>query len=239
MTRLFRRTGARLRTFAREADGYVNVEVAILIPLLLWIFGACWVLFDAFHQQSEHQKANYVIGDMISRESDPLDATYIDNARRLLDMLTKSGSEDSALRITVAAYDEELAVWNAAWSRTSGDADRLDDDTLAEIMDDSLPTALNNDQIIIVESWEDFVPTFAIGLDVFTIRSFSFTSPRYTSQVLYETADGTLLGQYGSTGSSNGQGSGGNSDDGESDPWGGGGSSQCSWFQIAFGWCNV
>ena len=56
----------RLRAFAEDTQGYITVEAVIVLPALLWLFGVGWVYFDAFRQQSVNQKANYVIGDMIS-----------------------------------------------------------------------------------------------------------------------------------------------------------------------------
>jgi Flp pilus assembly protein TadG len=42
----------RLHRFRTETDGYATIEVAIMIPILFVLFGAAWVYFDVFRQQS-------------------------------------------------------------------------------------------------------------------------------------------------------------------------------------------
>jgi hypothetical protein len=173
---------ARLAGFARDNRGYVSAEAIILLPLLLWLFGAGWVYFDAFRQQSVAQKANYVIGDMISRETDPIDGTYISNARRLLNLLTQARNAETDLRVTVVRYDSDRAEWEVVWSKKRGDYARLRDADLADYQD-RLPPAMDQEQLILVETWEDYVPVFEVGLGAFEIHSYSFTSPRYAPQI--------------------------------------------------------
>lgn len=211
---------APLRRFTRDDTGYANVESIIVLPALLWLFGVGWVYFDAFHQQSINQKANYVIGDMISRETDPLDETYIQNAHNLLSALTRSNTENTDFRTSVVQFDAELNDWDLVWSDAYGARTRLQKADLYDYID-RLPPAMDNEQLILVETWEDYAPVFKVGLDPFEIATYSFTSPRYTSQVVWEgTAsagggdsnsgtDGGSSTDTGSSDGSSGSGSGG------------------------------
>ncbi|MFW2588991.1 TadE/TadG family type IV pilus assembly protein [Sagittula sp. SSi028] len=177
----------RLRRFSSAEEGYISVEAVIVLPVMLWLFGVGWVYFDAFRQQSVNQKANYVIGDMISRETDGVSGQYISNTYNLLTMLTKSSGDYTDLRVAVVQYDEDSDTWSVVWSRQrggtmSGRENRLTDADLADYAD-RLPPAMDNQQLVIVETWEDWAPTFNVGIGDFEIRTYSFTSPRYAPQI--------------------------------------------------------
>lgn len=88
------------------------------------MFGAAWVYFDVFRQQAVNQKANYAIGDMISRETEELDDDYIDSAFKLFGLLTKNnvnadqltGFYSADLRISVVSYDADDESYSVEWS---------------------------------------------------------------------------------------------------------------------------
>ena len=202
-----------LRRFARDTDGYVSVEAMIVLPALFLLFAASWVYFDVFRQQAVNQKANYAIGDMISRETEALDDAYIDNAWRLLGLLTKTEVDpnvdihNSDMRITVVKYNANSDSYQVVWSAARGDYSGLNNGDMNDYKD-RLPTMANNGQTVIVETWEDYNPAFRVGLDAFEIKSYSFTHPRYAPQVLWN-------------------------DDGENNGWGNGdqsapGNSECN-----------
>lgn len=178
------RIASFFKGFARDTRGYVTVEAVIVFPALLFLFGVGWTYFDAFRQQAVNQKANYVISDMISRETDPLDGTYITNARSLLRTLTKTRGAESDLRITVVRFDEDNGGWRVKWSKKRGNQPRMRNSDMSEYAD-RLPTGTNGEELVIVETWDQFVPIFKVGLDTFDIRTYSFTRPRYAPQVVF------------------------------------------------------
>ncbi|APZ53548.1 TadE/TadG family type IV pilus assembly protein [Salipiger abyssi] len=182
----------RLRRFTRDSEGYITVEVMIMIPILFVLFAASWVLFDAFRQHSVDQKANYAIGDMLSRETDAIDSGYVDNAFRLLGLLTRNPVEYVAgatsypldMRLTVVSYRESNNTYSVEWSAARGDAVELRTQDLDDYLP-HLPVMMDSGQIILVETWEDYFPVFNVGLDPMVIRTYSFTHPRYAPQVLW------------------------------------------------------
>jgi Flp pilus assembly protein TadG len=176
---------SRLRRFGAETDGYITLEAMIVLPGLLWLFAASWVYFDVFRQQSVNQKANYTIGDMISRETNPVDDSYIDNARKLLYLVDKSEGAETDLRVTVVLYNQKKDKYEVVWSESRGAYPEL---TTANMPDyrQRLPVMANMDQVIVVETWDDYVPAFrGVGLDFFRITTYSFTRPRFTPQILH------------------------------------------------------
>ncbi|SMX30267.1 hypothetical protein TRP8649_04410 [Pelagimonas phthalicica] len=181
---MFTNLNARMRQFRQDDQGYISVEAMIVLPVLLWVFAAGWVYFDAFRQQSVSQKANYVIGDMISRETSPISGTYVTNARKLLRELTKSSGNESDLRLTVVQYDGNTSSWNVVWSKKRGNQTVLNNGGLSDYAD-KLPTANGGEQLIMVETWDMHEPIFDVGLSDFEIHTYSFTRPRYAPQVVF------------------------------------------------------
>ncbi|CUH77875.1 TadE/TadG family type IV pilus assembly protein [Tropicibacter naphthalenivorans] len=175
---------SRLRAFAKDTRGYVTVEAVIVMPALLWLFGVGWVYFDVFRQQAVNQKANYVIGDMISRETDPIDDTYIDNAFKLLNVMNKSQNGESVMRITVAEYNANNKKWSLEWSEARGGQAPMNNGDLNG-MTERLPVAGNSEQLVLVETWDKYDPAFEVGLSEFDITTYSFTRPRYAPQIIF------------------------------------------------------
>ncbi|WP_425071972.1 TadE/TadG family type IV pilus assembly protein [Sagittula sp. S175] len=220
---------APLNRFSRDTDGYVSVESIIVLPAMLWLFGVGWTYFDAFHQQSVNQKANYVIGDMVSRETEMIDSTYVDSAFKLLTNMTVSNAATTDMRIAVVQFDSDTRKWSVVWSQQRGDAmgssSAALDDTDMDAYQSRLPPGMNNEQLVIVETWEDWHPTFDVGLGSFEITTYSFTSPRYAPQVVFDmdsipaaaqiaTADPSSTGSGSSNAGGNGSTSGGSTSGG-------------------------
>lgn len=175
---------ARLRAFSRDTRGYVTVEAMIVLPVLLWIFGVGWVYFDAYRQQSVNQKANYTIGDMLSRQTDPVGDSYIDSAFNLLRLLNKGAEPDTSMRVTVVQYRADSDSWRVQWSEARGGGSAL---STADMTDyaERLPVVSDATQLILVETWDEYAPVFQVGLGDFTIKTYSFTAPRYAPQLVW------------------------------------------------------
>lgn len=85
------------------------VELAIFLPLMLYVFAALLVDFDLFYQHATNHKANYVISNMISRETEALDDTYIDNAANLFRMLNGTEQDEETTDTTASAFSADDA----------------------------------------------------------------------------------------------------------------------------------
>lgn len=175
-----------LRRFARSTEGSTSVEAVIVFPALAVIFAVSWVYFDVMRQQSISIKANYTIGDIISRETEMLDDTYITNAREMMFHLTKSSGQEVDLRVTIVQYDEGSNTHDVIWSEKRGNWAALSDSDLPGYSD-RLPLMADADQLILVETRDAYEPTFDVaGIGPFDIETYSFTRPRFASQVIFE-----------------------------------------------------
>jgi hypothetical protein len=196
--------------FLRDTKGDASLEAIIILPALIVIFAISWLYFDVMRQQAINQKANYTIGDIISRETEILDDEYIDSARDLLFHLAQAQGDDVDLRISVVQYNKNgtgLSIGNETydlvWSAARGDWSALTQGDMTTYRP-LLPILAVGDQTIIVETRDWYQPLVHLANDGFDIATYSFTRPRFASQVIFEGAnDGS-----GKTWQNNGWGNG-------------------------------
>jgi hypothetical protein len=182
MFSLFRDTARRLRAFRDDTRGSLTVEAAILIPALFWAFGTTFVFFDAFRQNGINQKAAFTIGDMLSRETNVITPEYLDNTRNLLELLTGMDSADLAVRVSMIRFDADANDHVLRWSQTRGGVLPLENSDISD-WENVLPIMVDEEQIIVVETFADWRPVFDIGFGETQFASFVFTRPRFAPQL--------------------------------------------------------
>lgn len=187
MTARIQKTVSR---FIRDTKGDASLEAIIILPALIVIFAISWLYFDVFRQQAISQKANYTIGDIISRETEIIDDDYIDNARNLLLHLAQAQSDDVDLRISVVQFNGsgngvENGTYDLVWSTARGDWSALTQGDMSNYQS-LLPILAVGDQTILVETRDWYQPMVHLANDGFDIKTYSFTRPRFASQVIFE-----------------------------------------------------
>lgn len=173
-----------LRRFASEERGSIAVEAVVILPLLFWTYLALFSTFHSYRTYAVNQKAAYTIGDMISRETNPIDTTYLDGTRALLTYLTSADAADTSIRVTIVRYDANANEYRRDWSQSKGYVTPATD---AEVIAwaSRLPVMPNNERIIVVETFLQYDPPFDTGLADREVHNFVFTKPRYAPQVLW------------------------------------------------------
>ena len=170
--------------FARRDDGTIAVEAMIILPMMFWCFLSVFSIFETFRTYSINQKAAFTIGDMISRETQPLDDQYLNGARGLFEYLSNSGG-NSRLRVSALRWDGNDNRFYLVWSQTRGAQPELLDSDV-EHWDDRLPVMPHNEQVMLVETWSTYDPPFATGLEQREIQNFVFTRPRFAPRVCWQ-----------------------------------------------------
>lgn len=169
--------------FARREDGTIAIEAMIVLPLLFGTFLSIFTIFDAFRQYSLNQKAAYTIADAISRETIPINNDYMNGSRDLFEYMTRSGT-DVGLRVTSVYYDADEDTYKVDWSQTRGGHSQLDSSHTSD-WHERLPMMVDNERVVVVETWSSYDPPFKTGLEETEIRNFVFTRPRYAPRVLW------------------------------------------------------
>ena len=177
----------RLGRFASDQDANVAIEATIILPVMFWAYLTMFSIFDAYRQYTESQKAAYTISDLISRQTTPLDAAFIDSTRELFDTMTRTIDRPS-VRVTIVKYDLDTDDYTVEWSESRGSFLALDDADIAD-WDSRLPVMPDEENVIIFETLSTYDPPFNTGLENQTISNFVFTRPRYAPQVCWLACD--------------------------------------------------
>lgn len=193
-----------IKNFADNTKGSVAVEVAIILPILLWALAAMAIFFDVFRTKSIAEKASFTISDALSRETNAITPDFVTNTRYLFDEIVglstpveiPEGEEDllnspqlleqaSSMRISVITWNEDESEYELEWSKTRGD--NFTSYVAADMVDlaDSLPNMADQDTVIVVETHMLYSPTLNVGLGDREIETFVFTRPRYAPQLVF------------------------------------------------------
>ncbi len=171
--------------FARNENGSLSVEAVFAIPILVWAITATFVFWDAFKTMNISQKAAYTVADMVSREEDPIDGDYMTSMHEIFDFLAGEAGA-SALRVSVVTFTTN-ATTNAdelklVWSKGVNLAEYTD----LSVIRDRLPTMALGEQIIVVETEQEWSPAFAVGLASYRFREVALARPRFTPQMCWD-----------------------------------------------------
>lgn len=168
---IFRAIGQRYRFFRATTEGSMSVEAMLVLPLLVWWYVASFEFFEAFRERNANTKAAYTLADMITRESLPVNAAYIDGMGQVFEYLTLS-DEPTRIRVTSITFkqtvgqpDPTVGKFEVQWSHGTG---TYTDHTTAtlQLVKGHLPKMTPGDTAILVETYSSYVPIFRIGLDM-------------------------------------------------------------------------
>lgn len=181
---MFRSVLRAFSRFASDTRASLTVEAVIILPMLFWAFGASLVFFDAFRANTVNEKAAYTIGDMLSRETGFITPSYIDNTMTLLSALTGRPAGDLGVRVSVVRWDEEDAGYDLRWSQARGSAAALDAQIVAD-WGEILPVMVDQEQIILVETFLQYDQPLNVGIGDRTLSTFVYTRPRFAPQLVW------------------------------------------------------
>lgn len=172
---------ARMKRFARRDDGIVSIEAVLILPLLLWAYLGLFVLVDAFQAKSVNIKAAATIGDLLSRETNPINANYINGLNGVLDFLVNS-NHPTEMRVSVVRYDALADRHILVWSHGTGNKLALTEATLTQI-EPHIPAIHDAGTVIVVETWMAYEPFLDIAVKPMFFENVVVTSPRFAPQL--------------------------------------------------------
>ena len=173
------------RRFARDEDAGMSIETLFAIPMLVWAITATFVFWDAFKTLTISQKATYTVADALSRETNAIDDDFLTSMHEVFDFLAGE-SGDNAIRVTVVTKtvneDTQAEELQLVWSEGS-DTARHDD---LDAIRDRLPTIAVGEQMIVVESEQEWSPGFDVGLGSYRFRKVAIARPRFSPQLVWD-----------------------------------------------------
>lgn len=176
--------------FAKSEKGAVPVEGVIASTFLIWWYVASFQFFDAYRQKNVNQKGAYTVADLISRETDAINADYVEGMNTLFDYLTFSRLP-TTIRVSSVFWDNDEAINKIAWSYATGATGGLTSIEL-QTRANRIPVMATGDYVIIVETFMAYEPMFNIGLNAQWYQQFITTRPRFTSCIAWDAQDGSI-----------------------------------------------
>lgn len=173
-----------LRHFRKSEGGSLSVEAVLIVPFVIWGYLANYAFFHAYRTHAVNQKIAYTIGDIISRETNPLDSAYLTGSRQMLAYLTANTVDNVAIRVTSVRYDANNDIYKRDWSEKKGWEPPLSNNDVKNLRD-YLPVMPHNERVVVVETFVKYDPPFNTGLTNDEIHNFVFTRPRYAPRVLW------------------------------------------------------
>ena len=173
------------KRFLRGETGSLSVEAVLILPILIWAITATLVFWDAFRTLNISQKATYTIAGMLSREEIDITADYLTSVHEIYDFLADTDG-DNALRVSVVTLSDETGVeeLELVWSEGVGGIDGYENLT---VLEQRIPNMALGDQLIVVESIQEWAPAFAVGLASYQFREVALARPRFAATLCYET----------------------------------------------------
>lgn len=168
-----------LATYRQNEAGTATIEFMFVMPMIMFWVGGSFTFFDAYSEYTKSVKATYTVADILSRQT-VIDDNYIDSMNQLFANFMVESTNDVWVRVSSIAKDgDSLAV---DWSTATGIHNPLV--SSSDIPSELIPDLLNEESIILVETYTPFVPFLDyIGLESRTYKNVVVVSPRFTSQL--------------------------------------------------------
>ncbi len=166
--------------WVRDERGSGAVETVLIMPVLIFVYGACFVWFDAYRANTLAMKSTYTVSDILSRLQE-VDEPYIDGLGNLLDYLNR-GDDVPTLRVSSISFDDDVDEgeneYRLNWSYATNnvvDLKQLDLDTDISW----IPVMGDGETVIVTETSVPYQTLFtgALGMDEWT--NVMVTRPRF------------------------------------------------------------
>jgi hypothetical protein len=178
----------KLNTFLKDDSGSLSVEAVLVAPLIFLGLTMTFTFFSAFQAKAAANKAAYTVSDYISRQTETLDADFMEGLGDIYGFLTRNS--DDSMRVSSVKWikdvDTDEGEYYLEWSYAVNGDTALTDVTLSSV-EDRLPLLSSGETILLVETDTSWTPIFDVGLDAFTFTDIITTKPRFATQVVFDT----------------------------------------------------
>jgi len=195
---LFRKILRPLTRYFGDESASVTVEAVMILPILLWGYFGLFILYDGYRALGSNFRAGHTISDMLSRETNAINAAYIEGLNDIQDILTQSPHR-TVLRVTVASYADsnsngiiDAGEHSLEWSYSTAGQDAIVNANFETAIVPYLPPMQNGGQLIVVETWMAHEPFLNITMlsnsevfGAFYFESLVTTRPRFAGQLVW------------------------------------------------------
>lgn len=187
-----RRLTAALVRFHRSDEASLSVEAVLVMPILFWAFAASYAFFDIYRAKNLSLKGNYAVSDLLSRETNPINMSYLNGTKKVFRYLTRSNS-NSWLRVSVVHCTADCATdqrtLEVDWSKATDGLATYNDADIMDHFEPIIPLMASGERVIVVETGMDYNPPFSpalIGIGPRDFVDIVLTRPRFAPQLCWE-----------------------------------------------------
>lgn len=177
--------------FRKDQTGSLSVEAVIILPLLFWAICATYTYYNAFKVQNAVNRANYTLGDIVSRETGTVTPDYVTGLHNLYQYMTRAKDENTWIRVSTVTCkrrcDKDTRVLRINWSYGTGGAHSLKNSEIRSV-EEMIPLLPKGDSLILVETNSVYKPLFKGMVPTFgdtNMASYSVTRPRFAQQIVW------------------------------------------------------
>ena len=182
MTRPRASLPALVRRFRRDEAAAMSIEAAIILPVLIFLYAAGFVWFDAYRRESQIFKASYAVADLLSRRSDLVSPADLDGLQGVFETLVASAPGAAYMRFS--ELRRTAGGVEVVWSYATDDQPALTTARLQGLLR-RVPTLVEGERVTLVESYVIDTPFFAVGLDERIIANVIPTRQRYDPRLAF------------------------------------------------------
>lgn len=169
-----------LRRFLSSETGSLSIEAVIMLPVLVLFFLVSFTFYDAYRTQTVITKSGYVVADLFSRSSQAVTTADVDGMGEMFQFMTRGRNESfirvsRVTRVVDAANGIDEYVAEASYA-TDGRAPMSAAELTANLA--RIPVLSPNTSVTVVETYSPYVPPFFIGLNAYTMESWTVTPQR-------------------------------------------------------------
>lgn len=183
----------KILPFFRSEEGSQSVELVLAAPLLVWAIVSMLSFTDAFRVRAVANDATAVIADAISRQTFPIDETYLEGLQSIAGRLTGRGSS-IGVRITQISCTRKcqntarrtLKVVFSEASDGQGLSKLKSKDFKNGSRRDQIPMMAKGDRIVLVETSFTHKPLMNIGLKETQVDMAQVTRMRFAPQLCWK-----------------------------------------------------
>ncbi|NUH65482.1 hypothetical protein HTT03_09305 [Sulfitobacter sp. S0837] len=176
--------------FLRKEDGSQSIAFMIMAPLLVGSICAMIAFTDAYRARAMAADATAVIADTLSRQTTPIDMSFLRGLQAVAGRLTRYGDAVNVrvtqIRCAKKCDQPQNRVLRVDFSKGQGLARLRHSDFSAGEMRARVPLLTKGDRILLVETSFTHKPIFNVGLKDTEITMFQATRMRFAPQLCWK-----------------------------------------------------
>lgn len=191
---LFKKFSARVADFKRDEKASLSIEALIIVPAIVLSVTTLFTVYDYFRARNVSLQANYAISDLLSRETNPVDADYLDGLHDLFAVLAPTG-DSTWLRVSViecvSSCQNDSRNMRTYWSYMSGNGDALTTDDINDTYNETIPVFASGEYVILVETNVGYTSPFTndwSGIGNRNLGNTVVTRPRFAPKLDWESS---------------------------------------------------